>query len=138
MSRPTPDTFNPHWLARDPRSNRLVLGAELSGEEGFYLLRFDERAGTLSFDRAFTRDGQPGYLSLKDQPWPPGPSGPAWGHAALFLPQWRGGLISHTYSVRKIISLTDLARGAIMRNMGCGGCGSRVVIRHIGAGLRTG
>lgn len=83
----TADTFNPHWLARDPRSNRLVLGAELGGEEGFYLLRFDERAGTLSFDRAFTRDGQPGYLSLKDQPWPHGPSGPAWGHAALFLPQ---------------------------------------------------
>jgi hypothetical protein len=39
---PTPETFNPHWLARDPRSNRLLLGAELGGEEGFYLLRFDE------------------------------------------------------------------------------------------------
>ncbi len=84
---PTPETFNPHWLARDPRSNRLVLGAELGGEEGFYLLRFDARAGRLSFDPSFEDDGQTGYLSLKDQSWPHGPSGPAWGHAALFLPQ---------------------------------------------------
>lgn len=43
----TPPKFNPHWLARDPRSNRLVLGAELGGEEGFYVLRFDERRRTL-------------------------------------------------------------------------------------------
>ena len=84
---PTPETFNPHWLARDPRSNRLVLGAELGGEEGFYLLRFDEQAGRLSFDPALKGGGQTGYLSLRDQSWPHGPSGPAWGHAALFLPQ---------------------------------------------------
>ncbi len=83
---PTPETFNPHWLARDPRSNRLVLGAELGGEEGFYLLRFDAQAGRLSFDPALKSDGQTGYLDLKNQSWPHGPSGPAWGHAALFLP----------------------------------------------------
>ena len=83
----TPETFNPHWLARDHRSNRLVLGAELGGEEGFYLLRFDAQTGRLSFDPAFEADGKPGYLSLADQDWPHGPSGPAWGHAALFLPQ---------------------------------------------------
>ena len=83
----TPDTFNPHWLARDPLSNRLVLGAELGGEEGFYLLRFEERTGRLSFDPALKGDGQSGYLSLEEQSWPHGPSGPAWGHAALFLPQ---------------------------------------------------
>ncbi len=84
---PTPETFNPHWLARDPRSNRLVLGAELGGEEGFFLLRFDVLTGRLSFDPSLKGDGQTGYLSLKDQSWPHGPSGPAWGHAALFLPQ---------------------------------------------------
>lgn len=84
---PTPETFNPHWLARDPRSNRLVLGAELGGEEGFYLLRFDAQSGRLSFDPVLKGDGQTGYLSLKNQSWPHGPSGPAWGHAALFLPQ---------------------------------------------------
>ena len=83
----TPETFKPHWLARDPRSNRLVLGAELGGEEGFYLLRFDTQAGALSFDPAIRGDGQIGYVSLTNQAWPHGPSGPAWGHAALFLPQ---------------------------------------------------
>ena len=83
----TPETFNPHWLARDPRSNRVVLGAELGGEEGFYILRFDAQAGALSFDPALEGDGKIGYVSLKNQSWPHGPSGPAWGHAALFLPQ---------------------------------------------------
>ena len=82
----TPETFNPHWLARDPQSNRLVLGAELGGEEGFYILRFDDQTGRLSFDPALTGEGQAGYVSLKNQSWPHGPSGPAWGHAALFLP----------------------------------------------------
>ena len=83
----TPETFNPHWLARDPRSNRLVLGAELGGEEGFYLLRFDAQTGALSVDPAVKGDGKVGYVSLTNQSWPHGPSGPAWGHAALFLPQ---------------------------------------------------
>jgi hypothetical protein len=83
----TPDTFNPHWLARDPRSNRLVLGAELGGEEGFYLLRFDEGKGLLSFDPSVSGEGQVGYLSLKNQQWPHGNSGVAWAHAALFLPR---------------------------------------------------
>ncbi len=82
-----PDSFNPHWLARDPRSDRLVLGAELGGEEGFYLLRFDETKGALAFDTLFTAEGKPGYISLADQPWQHGPSGAAWGHAALFLPR---------------------------------------------------
>jgi hypothetical protein len=82
-----PDSFNPHWLARDPRADRLVLGAELGGEEGFYILRFDEAEGALAFDTLFTAEGKAGYISLKDQTWPHGPSGAAWGHAALFLPR---------------------------------------------------
>ena len=82
----TPETFNPHWLARDPHSNRLVLGAELGGEDGFYILRFDDRTGRLSFDKGLKGEGKDGYISLKDQRWPHGGTGPAWGHAALFLP----------------------------------------------------
>jgi len=82
---PTPSTFNPHWLARDPRSNRLVLGAELGGEEGFYILRFDESSGRLSFDSALESEGHRGYVSLKNQSWPHGATGAAWGHSALFL-----------------------------------------------------
>ena len=82
----TPPAFSPHWLARDPQFNRLVLGAELGGEEGVYILRFDEQTGRLSFDPALEGEGQSGYVSLKNQSWPHGPSGPAWAHAALFLP----------------------------------------------------
>ena len=83
----TPPAFNPHWLARDPQSNRLVLGAELGGEEGVYLLRFDAKTARLSFDDSLKGEGQSGYLSLKNQQWPHGNSGAAWAHAALFLPQ---------------------------------------------------
>jgi hypothetical protein len=82
----TPESFNPHWLARDPGSNRLVLGAELGGEEGFYFLRFDIETGRLSFDPALRANGQDGYLSLDHQSWPHGATGAAWGHAALFFP----------------------------------------------------
>jgi hypothetical protein len=79
-----PESFSPHWLARDPKSNRLVLGAEFGGEKGFYLLRFDDRVGRLSFDD-FQGAGARGYLSLENQTWPHGPTGTAWGHAALFM-----------------------------------------------------
>lgn len=87
MRLSTPASFRPHWLARDPASNRLVLGAEFGGEEGLYLLRFDERSGRLSFDESFAGEGRQGYLSLTQQRWPHGNSGAAWAHAALFLPR---------------------------------------------------
>jgi len=49
----TPGDFNPHWLSKDPRSNRLILGAELGGEKGFFVLRMDEQTGALDFDDDF-------------------------------------------------------------------------------------
>jgi hypothetical protein len=82
----TPATFRPHWLAKDPRSDRLVLGAELGGEDGLYLLWFDRRTGRLSFDPLImSGDERVGYIDLKRRNWPRGPTGPAWAHAALFL-----------------------------------------------------
>ncbi len=89
----TPKAFRPHWLAKDPLSNRLILGAELGGEQGFFMLRFDENTGSLGFDPAFSgRDGsglfaktRKGYISLRNQDWPHGQTGDAWGHAALFI-----------------------------------------------------
>jgi hypothetical protein len=82
----TPTDFNPHWLAKDPRSNRLVLGAELGGEQGMIILTFDPSTGRLQFDPAIrSLAGRIGYIDLEAQDWPHGPSGPAWGHAALFL-----------------------------------------------------
>jgi hypothetical protein len=53
-------------------------------------MRFDETSGRLSFDGALKGEGKDGYVSLKDQRWPHGDTGPAWGHAALFLPAAQG------------------------------------------------
>lgn len=91
----TPDDFSPHWLAKDPRSNRLILGAELGGEQGFYVLRVDESSGALDYDDDFRglksgrffKSKDNGYISLERDEWPHGNSGNAWGHAALFLDQ---------------------------------------------------
>jgi hypothetical protein len=82
----TPADFNPHWSAKDPHANRIIVGAELGGEQGMYMLRFDERTGRLSFDQDFgAATGKPGYLDLAGQNWPHGASGEAWAHAALFM-----------------------------------------------------
>ena len=89
----TPDDFRPHWLSKDPQSNRLVLGAELGGEQGFYVLRIDEKTGALDFDDNFQgrkpgflfSSRTPGYISLDRDEWPHGDTGGAWGHAGLFL-----------------------------------------------------
>ena len=89
-----PTGFNPHWLAKDPTSNRLIIGAEFGGEEGFMMLRLDELTGRVAFDPDFQgkrprflwSERVPGYISLTDKVWPHGDSKEAWGHAALFLP----------------------------------------------------
>jgi len=89
----TPDDFNPHWLSKDPKSNRLILGAEFGGEVGFYVLRIDEKTGALDFDPDFNgaKSGFlfsskiKGYISLERDEWPHGNTGDAWGHGALFL-----------------------------------------------------
>ena len=82
----TPKDFNPHWAATDPGSDRIIVGAELGGEQGLYMLRFDPRTAQLRFDESIVAaDGRIGYLDLEKQDWPHGATGPAWAHAALFL-----------------------------------------------------
>lgn len=84
----TPADFNPHWAATDPGSDRIVIGAELGGEHGMYLLKFDPVVGRLSFDASLiSKQGRVGYIDLEGQDWPHGDTGAAWGHAALFLPK---------------------------------------------------
>jgi hypothetical protein len=78
--------FNPHWSAKDPLSDRIIVGAELGGEEGMFVLLFDERTGKLSFDPSFGSSvGKAGYVDLEAQQWQHGPTGAAWAHAALFM-----------------------------------------------------
>jgi hypothetical protein len=82
-----PGDFNAHWAARDPASDRIVIGAELGGEQGLFILRFDASSGRLQLDPSIVSPaGKVGYIDLEKQEWPHGPSGPAWAHAALFLP----------------------------------------------------
>lgn len=92
----TPEGFAPHWLGKDPAGNRLILGAELGGEQGFYMLRIDESSGRIEFDPDFAdyrsdsplnmfRSKSTGYISLDREEWPHGPTGTAWGHAAVFF-----------------------------------------------------
>ena len=79
--------FNPHWSAKDPLSDRIIVGAELGGEQGMYMLLIDERSGQLRFDPSVRSAGsRVGYIDLEGQQWQHGASGPAWAHAALFLP----------------------------------------------------
>ena len=83
----TASDFRPHWSAKDPKSDRIVVGAELGGEQGMLILRLDPRTGALRLDeRVRSREGRAGYLDLTLEKWPHGPSGAAWAHAALFMP----------------------------------------------------
>jgi hypothetical protein len=83
----TASDFRPHWTAKDPRSDRIVVGAEHGGEQGMLILRLDPRTGALRADeRVRAKDGRPGYLDLAIDEWPHGRTGAAWALAALFMP----------------------------------------------------
>jgi hypothetical protein len=85
----TATDFNPHWAAADPLSSRLVVGAELGGEQGMLILDLDQASGRLNPAAGIVaRNGRAGYVDLAMADWP-GATGPAWGHAALFLPEPR-------------------------------------------------
>lgn len=92
----TPQGFSPHWMGKDPKGNRMIMGAELGGEQGFYMLRFDDKTGRIEYDPDFSdyrtdsylnifRSKSIGYISLDRKEWPHGNSGTAWGHAAVFF-----------------------------------------------------
>jgi hypothetical protein len=81
-----PADFHPHWSAKDPLSDRVVIGAELGGEQGMFILLFDKQTGRLRLDPSIvSASGKAGYVDLEDQQWQHGPSGPAWAHAGLFI-----------------------------------------------------
>lgn len=80
----TGEDFAPHWLAKDPRSNRLIVGAENGGEDRMLMVHLDPVSGALSWDeRLRARTGLPG-IDFRRAAWPHGETGDAFGHAALF------------------------------------------------------
>jgi hypothetical protein len=84
--------FAPHWLSREPGSNRLVATSE-GTIPGVRLMVFDSTSGRLAWDERF-RETKDGPLGVRfDRPsWPHGSSGPALPHGAVFSrPKGRQG-----------------------------------------------
>lgn len=79
-------TFRPHWLALDPRSNRIIVGAENGGENRMLMARIDAKNGRLSWDSTFRSSPTALGVSFVRESWPHGQTGEAFGHAALFRP----------------------------------------------------
>jgi hypothetical protein len=78
--------FRPHWLAKDPGSDRLVVGAQDGGEERMLVAHVDPRTGHLRWDESLrSADGTLG-INFRRERWPHGATGEAFGHAALFRP----------------------------------------------------
>jgi len=76
--------FHPHWMAKDPKSNRIIVGAENGGENRMLMALVDPKTGAVKWDESFrTPNGQLGISFLHDN-WPHGNTGAAFGHAALF------------------------------------------------------
>lgn len=80
--------MQPHWLAADRQSNRMVLtGAD---QNWLLVLRLDPEKGTLSVDPTFHGAGATtGGISFDRSDWPHGKNGPAVVHGALFGPARR-------------------------------------------------
>ena len=77
-------TFFPHWLAKDPGSNRFILSQEMGHEDRMLMLRADLKTGRLWWEESFrSEDGSLG-MSFRRSMWPHGDTGEAMGHAALF------------------------------------------------------
>lgn len=78
--------FRPHWMAKDPGADRIIVGAENGGENRMLMARFNPATGALAWDETFkTPDGRLG-ISFQRERWPHGATGEAFGHAAVFRP----------------------------------------------------
>lgn len=78
--------FRPHWLARDPGSDRLIVGAENGGENRMLMARLDASTGRIRWDESLRADDGKLGISFRRERWPHGATGEAFGHAALFRP----------------------------------------------------
>lgn len=80
----TDSTFFPHWMSREPGSNRIVLSTE-GKHPSVRIARFDSTTGSLAWDERFREkpDGPLG-VSFDRAEWPHGKSGPAEPHGSVF------------------------------------------------------
>jgi hypothetical protein len=86
----TDSTFNPHWSALDPASDRVVITGQGDGEPRVLIARLDRATGQLSWDARFhdPDSSRPG-ISFRRETWPHGRIANAMPHGALFGPSPR-------------------------------------------------
>jgi hypothetical protein len=80
------DDEEPHWLAIDPSSRRLVLNsAGYTKRNRLFVINFDHASGALSIDDRFRDLGstRPG-IDLTGKTWPHGFSGKPVPHGTVF------------------------------------------------------
>jgi hypothetical protein len=79
-------TFFPHWIARDPASDRVVVTDQGDGPPMVMLGHFDSSTGRLTWDERFHDAGasKPG-LRFSSVNWPNGVKGKATPHGAVFV-----------------------------------------------------
>lgn len=83
----TDSTYYPHWIARDPGSDRIIMTDQGDGPPMIMMGHFDKATGKMWWDDRFRDEGaaKPG-LSLSNVKWPNGVTGMVMPHAALFVP----------------------------------------------------
>jgi hypothetical protein len=80
----TDTTYMPHWMAREPHSNRIVLTSD-ENDHRVLVARFDSVAGVLSWDSTFRDPGSRRLgVDFARRSWPHGDFGPALPHGAIF------------------------------------------------------
>ena len=80
-------TFFPHWIARDPSSDRVVVTDQGDGPPMVMLGHFDSVTGRLTWDEKFRNPGATKLgVSFLNVAWPNGVKGKATPHGAVFVP----------------------------------------------------
>jgi hypothetical protein len=83
----TDSTFHPHWIAADPRSDRVVMTEQGDGPPMIYVAHLDRQTGRLTWDENFRDPGSSRFgVSYRRDSWPNGVKGMAMPHGALFVP----------------------------------------------------
>lgn len=83
----TDSTFFPHWIAGDPRSDRVVLTDQGDGHPRVMMARLNRGTGRLTWDERFREpDSSALGVSFNRTHWPNGVTGMAMPHGALFVP----------------------------------------------------
>jgi hypothetical protein len=80
----TDSTWTPHWIAREPGTDRFVVTSE-GTTPGVRVVRFDSTTGRLAWDERFReRPDGPLGVSFDRASWPHGATGRATPHGAVF------------------------------------------------------